>query len=65
MILHVHKDQTDELDLIQVANEFVKNNDTRKQHFGCFDEIDRRARDVPVKSKYTQTKTVRNTGTDA
>ena len=30
MILHVHKDQTDELDLIQVANEFVKNNDTRK-----------------------------------
>ena len=33
MVLHVHKDLIDALDLLQVANEFVEGNDTRKQSF--------------------------------
>ena len=36
MVLHVHKDLIDALDLSQVANEFVEGNDTRKQRFGKF-----------------------------
>ena len=36
MILHVHKDFIDALDLSLVANEFVEGNETRKQRFGKF-----------------------------
>ena len=36
IVLHVHKDLIDALDLSQVANEFVEGNDTRKQRFGKF-----------------------------
>ena len=36
MVLHVHKDLIDALDLSQEANEFVEGNDTRKQRFGKF-----------------------------
>ena len=36
MVLHVHKDLIDALDLSQVANEFVEGNNTRKQRFGKF-----------------------------
>ena len=36
MVLHVHKDLIDVLDLSQVANEFVEGNDTRKQRFGKY-----------------------------
>ena len=43
MILHVHKQLTDSLDLIEVANRFVANNDSRKQIFGTFSK-----RDMPV-----------------
>ena len=36
MILHVHKDFIDALDLSLVANEFVEGNETRKQRLGKF-----------------------------
>ena len=36
MLLHVHKDKTQKLDLRQLAEEFVKVNDTRFGFFGVF-----------------------------
>jgi len=39
MILHVHKELTDQLDLIEVANEFVSNK-SRFTVFGKFTERD-------------------------
>lgn len=36
MTLHVHKSETDSLDLIQIANAFVSRNDHREQVFGTF-----------------------------
>ena len=36
MLLHVHKDKTQKLDLRQLAEEFVKVNDTRIGFFGVF-----------------------------
>ena len=40
MSLHVHKDITDTLDLISVANEFVSLNSTREYHLGKFSPND-------------------------
>jgi len=34
MILHVHKELTDALDLVHVANEFVRANESRVRSFG-------------------------------
>ena len=36
MLLHIHKYVTDDLDLLQVAKEFVQVNDRRKNYFGTF-----------------------------
>ena len=36
MILHVHKDRTDDLNLAEVANEFVSVKEQRKAVFGNF-----------------------------
>ena len=36
MMLHVHKDRTDSLDLREVANEFVSYREQRKTVFGKF-----------------------------
>ena len=40
VILHIHKDRTDQLNLIDVANEFVARNDNRKRYFGKFSAFD-------------------------
>ena len=37
MLLHVHKDLTDSLSLVDVANEFVSRGERRLQVFGKFD----------------------------
>ena len=54
MMLHVHKDRTDALTLVDVANDFVGEKENRKQMFGKFS-----ANDIPNKfsmsSKSTQT----------
>ena len=34
MLLHIHKDKTDKLDLQKVAMEFIDVNDKRKSFFG-------------------------------
>ena len=52
MILHVHKQLTDSLNLILVANQFVANNDNRKQMFGTF-----RKRGMPVKNVFLSNST--------
>ena len=36
MILHLHKDRTDDLNLTEVANEFVSVKEQRKAVFGNF-----------------------------
>ena len=54
MMLHVHKDRTDALTLVDVANDFVGEKENRKQLFGKFS-----ANDIPnkfsISSKLTQT----------
>jgi len=37
MLLHLHKDKLDDLDLVYIANEFVKGSDHRLSFFGKFD----------------------------
>ena len=34
MILNIHEEETEDLDLIQIANEFSVGNDRRKYDFG-------------------------------
>jgi len=36
LLLHVHKDLTDKLNLLEVANEFISVNSDRKKYFGFF-----------------------------
>ena len=36
MVLHIHKERVDKLNLIEVANEFVEKNDRRRSLFGKF-----------------------------
>ena len=52
IVLHVHRDKTDAINLIDVANNFVGDNETRKSMFGKFSN-----NDLPRKSKL-ETKSV-------
>ena len=54
MVLHIHRDLTDKLNLVEIANEFVGKNERRRQIFGTFT-----ANDIPQK------KTYRSVGTQA
>ena len=36
LLLHVHKDLTDSLDLVSVANDFTSNSEHRQSYFGKF-----------------------------
>ena len=36
LLLHVHKDRCDKLDMVQVAKDFVKDSEHRRSVFGCF-----------------------------
>ena len=40
IVLHVHKDRTDTLNMVEVANAFVERNDFRHPIFGVFGEKD-------------------------
>ena len=40
MLLHVHKDYTDKLDMIKIANDCVQSNECRRRYFGIFREFD-------------------------
>ena len=37
MIMHVHKDKTDKIDMIQTAKSFIEKNDSRRKRFGHFE----------------------------
>ena len=50
MVLHVHKEKIDALNMISVANEFVQGSSHRENIFGKFTAIDLRAKNVPVRS---------------
>ena len=54
MLMHIHKERTDKIDLIKVANEFIERKDNRRQIFKTFSpsDISRRA---ACQSKSTQT----------
>lgn len=54
MLMHIHKERTDKIDLIKVANEFVEWKDNRRQIFGTFSPSDI-SRRVACQSKSTQT----------
>ena len=43
MVLHVHKERVDELDLVSIANEFMGDSDIRKFNFGKFSHSDIRS----------------------
>ena len=34
MLLHIHKSYTDDLNIVNVANDFIADNEHRKQYFG-------------------------------
>lgn len=55
MVLHVHKELTDKLNLVDVANDFVQGSEHRLSFFGTFQEVDKRRGIVHVKTKATQT----------
>ena len=59
MVLHVHKERTDKLNLITVANEFVDGSETRLARFGRFDDTDRRRKNVPVKTQSVQVSSIK------
>ena len=40
MLLHIHRDRTDKLELVDVANDFVKGSEHRLNVFGTFLESD-------------------------
>ena len=39
MLLHIHKDLTDDIDNIKIAQEFVNANERRMNYFGTFNNI--------------------------
>ena len=51
MILNIHKDQVDKMNLIDIANKFCWNNESRQTYFGKFSEHD-------VVSLHKETRTV-------
>ena len=54
MVFHVHKERTDKLNLVNIANEIVRGSEARRQRFGQFEEIDRRRKRVAVRTQSVQ-----------
>ena len=50
-LLNVHKECTDQLDLMEVGNEFIDQNEHRRKHFGKYTQNKRRISDFKVPSK--------------
>ena len=53
---HTHKNKLDQLNMIDVANDFVFGSEYRKTVFGEFEDVDMRRKAVVVKSQGTKTK---------
>ena len=54
MMMHIHKEQTDALDLIDVGNDFVDGSEHRLSIFGKFEHTDNKRSQVTVKNKCIQ-----------
>ena len=54
MMMHIHKEQTDALDLIDVGNDFVDGSEHRLLIFGKFEHTDNKRSQVTVKNKCIQ-----------
>lgn len=50
MVLHVHKEKTDALSMVDIANQFVEGSEHRMSIFGKFTDVDLRSKNVSVKS---------------
>ena len=55
MVLTVHKERTDNLDLLDVANAFISGSEHRLYTFGVFKVLDRAHSQGLAKTKSTQT----------
>ncbi len=55
MLLHIHKEQSDQLNLVSIANQFVQGSEHRQSLFGRFTVMDLGRSSVPVRSKGTMT----------
>ena len=55
MVLHVHKDRTDNINLVDAANTFVGEKNNRKEMFGKFTSNDMPPKRLSFQSKSTQT----------
>ena len=40
MVMHVHKDRLNDLDFVEIGNNFVRANQRRRNKFGIFDNLD-------------------------
>ena len=49
MVLHVHKEKTDVLKLVNIGNEFVFGSKHRLKQFGKFTDINLQRKGIPVK----------------
>ena len=54
MLLHVHKDKTDAINMVEVANQFVQRNAERFPIVGVFADLDAKPKDVST-TRSTQT----------
>ena len=59
MVLHLHRDKTDAINLVDVANDFVGDNETRKSMFRKFSNNDL-SRKSKLETKSFQTNFVGN-----
>ncbi len=55
MLMHVHKEKCDKLQLLDVANDFVQGSEHRLSLFGKFTALDLAKTTVAVRCKYTMT----------
>ena len=51
MVLHVHKEKTDALSLVDIGNNFVEGSEHRLSVVGKFTKVDLRSKNVPGKSR--------------
>ena len=65
MILHVHKERTDNLKLVDVANSFVANSEHRRSLFGRFSTLDLAKSRALLRSKATQAMAAKMCKTDS
>ena len=59
MVIHVHKNRSDKLDLITVANKFVDGSEISLARSERFNDTERRRKNVPVKTQSVQVSSIK------